>query len=152
MNIDVSVSFKSEGYTYQESDETANVVVALTGESAVDVVVLVEGGKFDLLISFCVMVCNVCLTEPSTQMKICPVRVKFNSTVTFAPGGPKEKTVFAVIPNDDIALEDNEVINVSLTVLSPASGVMFGDFSNTLITIDDDDCKFSIVRQMLPCL
>ena len=94
--------------------------------------------------------CNpfACITVSYTHTGVGPDRVKFNSTVRFTPDGPKEQTVSAMISNDDIALEDNEEVNVTLNVLSPSSGVMLGDFPTTLVTIVNDDCKFSIVRKV----
>ena len=40
------MSFKSDSYSYKESDGQADVEVVLTGQSAVDVVVSVTGGIF----------------------------------------------------------------------------------------------------------
>ena len=71
----------------------------------------------------------------------------FSGMVTFTASGPKEQTVTATIPNDMIALEDDELVNVHLSIVSPASGVSLGSVQTTVVTIVDDDCKFSIVRK-----
>ena len=78
-------------------------------------------------------------------MKVAPDRLEFNSTVKFIAGGSKHQTVSKSIINDVVALEDNELVNVSLIIQSPASGVILGQFPTTLVTIVDDDCKFSNV-------
>ena len=39
------MSFKTDNYTYNESDRNATVEVVLTGETAVDVVVLVMASR-----------------------------------------------------------------------------------------------------------
>ena len=94
------------------------------------------------------------LTGPSNQVNIGPDRVVFNNTVTITANGPTEQTVTVsvLIQNDVIALEDDELVTVDLTIVSPPSGVNPGDFITTFVTIVDDDCKFSIVRQGLFCL
>ena len=73
----------------------------------------------------------------------------FDAIVTFTAGGPTEQTVSADIRDDMIALENDEIVNVSLTIVSPASGVNLGYFPTTVVSIVDDDCKFSMVRQGL---
>ena len=78
-------------------------------------------------------------------MKIGPDRVVFNDNVTFTAGGPKEQNVSAAIINDVIALEDDEIVTVNLIIISPTSGVNPGRFTSTVVTIVDNDCKFSIV-------
>ena len=42
----MSVSFKTDRYTYQETEGQAVVEIILTGRTEVDVVVLVMGGTF----------------------------------------------------------------------------------------------------------
>ena len=86
-------------------------------------------------------------------MNIGTDKVVFNSTITFTDGGPKEKTVSAVIEDDMIALEDDELITVDLTIVSPTSGVTLGDNPTTTVTIVDNDCKFNILqRKLLFCV
>ena len=85
-------------------------------------------------------------TGLSDQMGIDQDRVVFNSTVTFTADGLTEQTVSATIPNDMIAPENDEIVNVSLTIVSPASGVNLGQYQTTLVTIVyDDNGKFSEV-------
>ena len=57
-------------------------------------------------------------------------------------------TVSKEIHNDDIALEADEVVNIDLTIDPPVSGVTTGAIDSTVVTITDDDSKFSIERQV----
>ena len=82
-------------------------------------------------------------TGPSSQVEVGPEKVVFDRVVLFAAGDPTEQTVSVTIPNDLIALENDELVNVNLTIICPASGVTFGQFSTTLVTIVDDDRKFA---------
>ena len=79
-------------------------------------------------------------------MKIGPDRVVFNDNVTFTAGGPTEQNVSTTIVNDVIALEDDEIVTVDLTIDSPATGVSFGVFTQTVVTIVDNDGKSAIVK------
>ena len=69
----------------------------------------------------------------------------FDDTVSFTVDGPKELSVSATIPDDIIAFEDDELVNVHLTIIdSDASGVNLGSINTTTVAIvDDDHSKFS---------
>ena len=84
------------------------------------------------------------LTGPSDQTKIGPDRVVFKSNITFTAGGSKEQIVSAGIINDNIAFEDDEVVPVDLTIISPSTGVNLGAFPTTVVTIVDNDRKSTI--------
>ena len=66
----------------------------------------------------------------------------------FRASGAKQQIVSALIVNDTIALEADEIVSVNLTIVSPSSGVKFGNFSNTVVTIVDDDRKLFAFK---PC-
>ena len=80
-------------------------------------------------------------TGPSDQVDIGPNRVAYSDKVVFRASGPTQQIVSAFIVNDTIALEADEVVSVDLTIVSPSSGVTFGPFSSTVVTITDDDRK-----------
>ena len=141
------MSFKLDRYDFQESDGQATVEVVLTGDAAVNVTVSVTGGKFFFATQQ--FVCDSSFPHslgPSTQTGIGPDRVKFDDTFTFAVGRPKEKIVSAVIINDDIAFEDDEVVDVSLSILDPLTDVSLGIFPTTTVVISDDDRKSTVAR------
>ena len=83
---------------------------------------------------------------PSTQTGIGPDRVKFDSTFIFAVGGPKEKTISATIIDDDIAFEDDEVVDVSLAIVDPLTDVSLGIFPTATVVISDNDGKSTVAR------
>ena len=58
---------------------------------------------------------------PSTQIKIGPDRVGFNSQVVLTSNGPFRQTVFAQVIDDMVALEDDEMVKLELTVDTPSS-------------------------------
>ena len=88
-------------------------------------------------------------TGPSQQTTVGTDRVVFKEmNITFTADGPKKKSVSADIVNDEVALEDDELVSVVLDIVSPTSGVHFGSFQTTVVTIIDDDCKFYIVWQV----
>ena len=87
------------------------------------------------------------LTGPSDQIEIGPDRVEFKSNITFTAGGSKEQTVSALIINDQIAFEDDEVVPVGLTIISPSTGVNLGAFPTTVVTIVDNDRKSATAIQ-----
>ena len=78
---------------------------------------------------------------PSDQADIGPNKVAYSEEVVFRAGGAKQQVVSALIVNDTIALEADEIVSVNLTIVSPSSGVKFGNYSNAVITIADDDRK-----------
>ena len=80
-------------------------------------------------------------TGPSDQTNIGPNRVAYSDEVVFSPSGPKQRTISALVVNDTIALEADELVSVDLTVISPSSGVRLGVFSRTVVVITDDDRK-----------
>ena len=80
-------------------------------------------------------------TGPSQQRTIGPDRVVFNTNVILTAGGPTEQTISAVIVDDTIAFEDDEVVTVGLTIISPPMGVNLGVFPTTVVTIVDNDGK-----------
>ena len=69
-------------------------------------------------------------------------------SITFTADGPKKINVSAVIVDDEVALEDDELVSVVLDIISPATGVHFGSSPTTVVTIVDDDGKFYTVRQV----
>ena len=69
----------------------------------------------------------------------------FKQNVTFTPGGPTELIVSATIINDMIAFEDDEVVTVNLTIVSPITGLSLGSFPTTVVIIVDDESKFAIL-------
>ena len=78
-------------------------------------------------------------TEPSTQTTIGDDKVEFFDTVTFTLRGSKEMTVSAPIVNDTISFEDDENVDVNLTIVRPGFGVKFGANPVTRVVIVDDD-------------
>lgn len=73
----------------------------------------------------------------------------FNGNHTFTPCGPKEKNFTANVTVDSIALEANEIVNVTLTIDPSVPGVTYAPISSTIVTIIDDECKFSTTRNVL---
>ena len=73
----------------------------------------------------------------------------YNSPVTFTSGGPFRQKVFTQVINDKIALEDDEIVTLELTIDSPSSGVNFSYFPATVVRVVDDDCKHSIVLPLI---
>ena len=65
-------------------------------------------------------------------------------------GSQDRISVFFSIPNDNVALEPDENITFTLRNLDP-SGQIFIDPNTTLVTIVDDDGKFSL-RKSAHCL
>ena len=65
--------------------------------------------------------------------------------ITFNADGPKKMNVSAVIVNDEVALEADEIVTVRITDVSPIPGVNVG-LQTTVVTIIDDDRKLQIVR------
>ena len=148
------MSFVENQYFYQESDLQATIEIVLTGETERDVTVLVRGGMFDTLLHGVMFSTpNIHLTcvfptGPSDQAEIGPNKVVFSEEVVFRASGAKQQIVSTLIVNDMIALEADEIVSVNLTIVSPSSGVKFGNFSNTVVTIVDDDRKLFAFK---PC-
>ena len=85
-----------------------------------------------------------CPTGPSPQTTVGTDRVVFrDKTVTFTPSGPKEQSVFTPIIDDMVAIEDDEMVTVNLTILSPSSGVKLGLHKSTKVIIEDNDGKLT---------
>ena len=90
--------------------------------------------------------CLICLSGPSTQTTIGINRVAFNSQITFNTSGPFRQIAYAQIINDDVALEKDEIVHLTVIIQSPSSGVMLSHFPTTVVRIvDDDDRKPSIL-------
>ena len=83
---------------------------------------------------------------PSTQAAIGPDRVVFDTLATFPVDTVKQLTVSAVIIDDDVAFEDDEVVYVHLTIDSPPFNVSLGAFPTTVVNIVDSDCKLATVK------
>ena len=141
------MGFENDQYTYDESAGQVGVVVVLTGETDLSITVSIMGGMFSPTHQFMLLRPYLCPKGPSSQTDIGSDKVQFNRTVTFTPGGSKEDTVSATVINDDIALEASEIVDVSLSIVSPMSRVSFDDFPTTVVTIHDDDCKLHFVSQ-----
>ena len=81
----------------------------------------------------------LCPTGPSTQTNIGDDKVEFSDTVTFTPRGLEVMTVSVPIVNDTISFEDDEIVDVNLTIVRPGFGVKFGANPVTKVVIVDDD-------------
>ena len=90
----------------------------------------------------------LCSTGPSSQTKIGPDRVVYNSQVVFTINGPFRWTASAQFINDLITLEDDEMVNLDVVIDSPSSGITFNYFPTTVVRIVDNDCRSHIVIPM----
>ena len=69
--------------------------------------------------------------------------ITVDASVTFEPFGNMTEYFSAIIIDDNVALERDEIFEIGFTGSLPSNGVMLGP--NTQVTISDDDCKYIIV-------